>query len=134
MNVMSNNPLTGFLQKQTTTPFYSNAEERLKQKRSHSPSMDMARHRFILPLPPPFRMVKKNYFQVTQIKFQKWIWLLKFDTPSNQTESVLFQTKNGMSDPEMGAYRTPEFGCFFKIFKMQLFCCFITQLVKKLHQ
>ena len=28
----------------------------------------------------------------------------------------------------------PEFGCFSKIFKIQLFCCFITQLVKNLHQ
>ena len=39
-----------------------------------------------------------------------------------------------MSGPEMGAYRMPEFGCFFKFFKMQLFHCFNTQLVKKLHQ
>ena len=34
----------------------------------------------------------------------------------------------------MGAYRTPKIGCFLKILKIQLFCCFITQLVKKLHQ
>ena len=39
-----------------------------------------------------------------------------------------------MSDPEMGAYRTPEVGCFIKILKIQRFCCLITQLVKKLHQ
>ena len=30
---------------------------------------------------------------------------------------------------------TPKFGCFFKVFKIQcFFCCFITQLVKKLQQ
>ena len=34
----------------------------------------------------------------------------------------------------LGAHRTPEVGCFFKIFKIQLFCCLITQLVKKLQQ
>ena len=34
----------------------------------------------------------------------------------------------------MGAYRTPKVGCFFKIVKTHDFCCFITQLVKKLHQ
>ena len=28
----------------------------------------------------------------------------------------------------------PKLGVFFKIFKIQLFCCFITQLVKKLQQ
>ena len=33
-----------------------------------------------------------------------------------------------------GAHHTPKVGCFFKIFKIQLFCCFITQLVKKLQQ
>ena len=33
-----------------------------------------------------------------------------------------------------GAHHTPEVGCFFKMFKIQLFCCFITQLVKKLQQ
>ena len=31
-------------------------------------------------------------------------------------------------------YRTPEIGCFLKIYKIQHFCCFITQLVKKRHQ
>ena len=34
----------------------------------------------------------------------------------------------------LGAHRTPEVGCFFKIFKIQLFDCFITQLVKRLQQ
>ena len=34
----------------------------------------------------------------------------------------------------MGAYRTPKVGCFFKIVKIHHFCCFITQLVKKLQQ
>ena len=33
-----------------------------------------------------------------------------------------------------GEHRTPEVGCFFKISKIQLFCSFITQLVKKLQQ
>ena len=31
------------------------------------------------------------------------------------------------------AQRTPEIGCFF-LYEIQHFCCFITQLVKKLHQ
>ena len=51
-------------------------------------------HRFILPLPTPFRMVKKNFFEVNQNKFGKLSWLLKFDTAPNETESVLFLTKN----------------------------------------
>ena len=34
----------------------------------------------------------------------------------------------------LGAHHTPKVGCFFKILKMQLFDCFITQLVKKLQQ
>ena len=33
-----------------------------------------------------------------------------------------------------GAHPTPEVGCFFKMCKIHFFCCFITQLVKKLHQ
>ena len=33
-----------------------------------------------------------------------------------------------------GVHCTPEVGCFFKMFKIQLFCCFITQLVKMLQQ
>ena len=43
-------------------------------------------------------------------------------------------TKNGISDPEMGTYHTPEIGCFLKILKIQLFCCLITKLVKMLQQ
>ena len=41
-----------------------------------------------------------------------------------------FQPKNSI----LGAHHTPKVGCFFKIFKIQLFYCFITQLVEKLHQ
>ena len=33
-----------------------------------------------------------------------------------------------------GAHLTPKVGCFFKIVKIQHFCCFISQLVKKLLQ
>ena len=33
-----------------------------------------------------------------------------------------------------GSHCTPKVGCFFKIVKIQLFCCFITQLVKMLQQ
>ena len=33
-----------------------------------------------------------------------------------------------------GAHHTPKVGCFFKMFKIQLFCFFITQLVEKLQQ
>ena len=32
------------------------------------------------------------------------------------------------------AHHTPKFRCLFKIFKIQLFSCFITQLGKKLQQ
>ena len=34
----------------------------------------------------------------------------------------------------MGRNHTPKVGCFCKIVEIQLFCCFISQLVKKLHQ
>ena len=34
----------------------------------------------------------------------------------------------------LGAHHTPKVGCFFKMFKIQHFCCFITPLVKKLQQ
>ena len=33
-----------------------------------------------------------------------------------------------------GVYRTPKIGCFLHIYEIKHFCCFITQLVKKLHQ
>ena len=33
-----------------------------------------------------------------------------------------------------GVHGTPKVGCFFKTFKTQHFCCFITRLVKKLQQ
>ena len=50
--------------------------------------------------------------------------------PSNKTEAVLFLTENEKADPKMGVNYTPEGGCFFRIVKIQLFCLFITQLVK----
>ena len=59
------------------------------------------------------------------------IWLLKFDTPPNKTESVLFLTKNEMSDPKMGVYCTPKVGCFFLYSKIQLHCCFYFSARKK---
>ena len=55
-------------------------------------------HRFILPLPPTFRMVKDNIFEVTQNKFYELILLLKVYMPSNKRESVLFLTKNERDD------------------------------------
>ena len=39
-----------------------------------------------------------------------------------------------MSDPEMGLYRTPKFGCLFKIFKIQLFLLLYYSACKKLQQ
>ena len=42
--------------------------------------------------------------------------------------------KFGPKNLILGVHRTPKVGCFFKTFKIQLFCCFITQLVKKLQQ
>ena len=33
-----------------------------------------------------------------------------------------------------GVHHTPKIGCFFKMFKIQLFCRFFTQLVKKRQQ
>ena len=51
--------------------------------------------------------------------------------PSYKTEAVLFLTENEKADPNIGVTKTPEVGCFFKIVKIQLFCCFITQLIKK---
>ena len=34
----------------------------------------------------------------------------------------------------MGVNQTPKVGCFFKLFKLQLFYCFIIHLLKKLQQ
>ena len=55
-------------------------------------------HKFILRFPPTFPMVKLNFFEVTQSKFYKLIWLLKVYMPSNKTEAVLFLTKNEKAD------------------------------------
>ena len=38
-----------------------------------------------------------------------------------------FRTKNGVSDPEMGVYRTPEFGCFFS--KCSIYSFFVALLL-----
>ena len=48
--------------------------------------------------------------------------------PSYKTEAVLFLTENEKADPNIGVTKTHEVRCFFKIVKIQLFCCFITQL------
>ena len=37
--------------------------------------------------PSTFRMVKNYFFEVTQNKFYKLIWLLKFNMPSNETKN-----------------------------------------------
>ena len=71
---------------------------------------------------------------MTQSICYKLIWLLKVYMPSNQTEAVLFLTKNERVDPNFGVNHTSKVGCFCKVFKIQLFCCFTTQLVKKLQQ
>ena len=47
-------------------------------------------------------MVKNNFFEVTQNKFFRLIWLLKFYMPSNKIEAVLYLTENEKADPNMG--------------------------------
>ena len=42
-----------------------------------------------------------------------------------------FRTKNGVSDPEMGVYRTPEFGCFFQIVQNTAFLLLYFSAYKK---
>ena len=54
--------------------------------------------------------------------------------PSNETEAVLFLTKNEKADPNMGVNYMPTVGCFSNVLKYCFFCCFITQFVKKLQQ
>ena len=46
----------------------------------------------------------------------------------------LSQTKFQVLGAIQGAHHTPKVGCFFKIFKIQFFCRFITKLVKILQQ
>ena len=65
-------------------------------------------------------MVKKRNFEVTQNRCYELILLLKVYMPSNKPEAVLFLTKNEKADPDLGVKHTPEFGCFFNIFKIQL--------------
>ena len=75
----------------------------------------MAQITFASPIPLPNG--KKIYFDVIQNKFQKLIWLLKFDT--NQTEAVIFflkEKKKEKADPTIGAHHTPKVGCFFQKF------------------
>ena len=79
-------------------------------------------------------MVKNHFFEVTQSKCYKLIWLLKVYIPSNKTEAVLFITKTERADPNMGVNHTPEIGCFFQINEIQHICFFITQLIEKLQQ
>ena len=42
-----------------------------------------------------------------------------------------FRTKNGVSDPEMGVYRTLKFGCFFSKFKKYSFLLLYYSACKK---
>ena len=63
-------------------------------------------HRFIS------EWLKVIFLRRLKLIFFKLTWLLKFDTPPNLTELVLFRTKNGMSDSENGACRTPEVAFF----------------------
>ena len=46
------------------------------------------------------------------------------------SENIKFQ----LSGDILGVYRTPKVGCFFEIVKIHLFCCFITQLEKKVQR
>ena len=48
----------------------------------------------------------------------------------------LSQTKFQVLGAIQGAHHTPKDGCFFKMLKIQLFCCFIKKLqtIKKLQQ
>ena len=59
---------------------------------------------------------------------------MKVYIASIKTEAVLFLTKNEKAYPYTGVNYMPEAGCFFKIVKIQFLSCFITQLIKKLHQ
>ena len=45
------------------------------------------------------------------------------------SENVKFKFSGAIQ----GVYCTPKVGCFFKMVKIQLFRCFIPQLVKKLY-
>ena len=73
-------------------------------------------------------------------KVRSWYGQIKakFDILSSPTISSQvgnwIQKKFGPRNLIQGAHRTPKVGCFFKIFKIQLFSCFITQLIKKLQQ
>ena len=77
-------------------------------------------HRFILPLPSTFWMVRNYFFEVTQNKFYKLIWLLKVYMLSNETEAVLFLTKKEKAYPNIGVVQPQSFFFFFKIVKIQL--------------
>ena len=80
----------------------------------------MAQITFASPIPLPNG--KKIYFDVIQNKFQKLIWLLKFDT--NQTEAVIFffkEKKKEKADPTIGAHHTPKVGCFFQYYQNTAF-------------
>ena len=76
-------------------------------------------------------MVKNHFFEVTQNKFYELILMLKVYMPSNKTEAVLFLTKNEKADPDFGVNHTPEVGCFFNVFKIQLFLLLYYSACKK---
>ena len=63
-------------------------------------------------------MVMNYFFEATQNKFYKMIWLLKVYMPSNKIEMVLFLTENEKADPNIGVNYLPKVGCFFKIVKI----------------
>ena len=84
--------------------------------------------------PTPLPNGKKSYFKALQNKFEKSIWILKLDTPLNQTEAVLFLTK--MSRRTLKWVRTahPKLGVFPYFPKYSIFVASISQLTQKLQQ
>ena len=67
---------------------------------------------------------------IQKLVFSQFFLHIPIDLYVEASEKIKFQVLGVIQ----GAHHTPKIGCFFQIYEIQHFCCFITQLVKKLRQ
>ena len=86
------------------------------------------------PSHPPSEWLKIIFLRWFKLNFRNGFgcWILTHHL-IRQSRSF-FKQKMGCRTLKWVRTARPNLGVFFKIFKIQFFCCFITQLVKKLHQ
>ena len=79
---------------------------------------------FFCPSLPASKWLKIILLRWLKINFKNWFGCWNLTHLLIRQSWSFFLTKNKNSDPKMGAYCTPDIGCFFLFYKMQLHCCF----------